>query len=194
MSRTLVLALASLLLAGVAGPARAAALARKPSPRPSSPPLDFTGVWEIDPSMSLNVSSQMRNAILSVTQKGNRIWISPVTSGKGSMIMSEEIVADGRPYEKALGPAGKGVVTATWAEDRQSLRIEVTAGAEKGSDPSAIQRSIWKLSADKNVWIRESFSISAGKPRSARLVFRRSAAAPTPAPTPRRPASRKKAR
>jgi len=194
MSRSLVFALAGLMLAGVAGPGHAAPPARKASPRPPTPPVDFTGVWEIDPSMSLNVPSQMRKAILSVTQKGNRIWISPMTSGKASMIMAEEVVADGRPYEKALGRAGKGIVTATWGEDRQSLRIEVKAGAENGSDPSAIQRSIWKLSADKNVWIRESVSVSEGKPRNARLVFRRSAAAPTPAPTARRPATAKKAR
>jgi hypothetical protein len=157
----------------------------RPRPRPGSPPLDFSGVWEIDPATSLNVPSQMNNAVLSVTQKQNRIWISPVDrEGKGSLIAAEEIVADGRPYEKALGPAGKGIVTADWAKDGQSLWIEIKAGTQDDPKKAATQRSVWKLSSDRKVWVRESVSFSQGLPRTARLVFRRGTRTPTPAPSP----------
>jgi hypothetical protein len=184
----------------LAGSLLAASLLTASSPagrraaRPAAAPLDFSGVWELDAAMSVNVPTQMKEAVLSVTQKGNRIWISPVASGKASMIMAEEIVADGRPYEKALGPAGKGIVTANWSEDRQSLRIEVKAGGAEGqSNPSAIQRSIWKLSSDKRVWVRETVSVSQGPPRAARLVFRRRAAETIPTPKPARSSRRKRA-
>jgi hypothetical protein len=84
-------------------------------------------------------------------------------------------------------------VTAGWAEDRQSLRIEVKAGGEGESAPSAMQRSLWKLSADRKVWVRETVTVSQGAPRTARLVFRRNVPEPTPTSTPRRPAGGKKA-
>ncbi len=115
----------------------------------------------------------MQGAVLSVRQKGNRIWLSPVTPGSARQtIPSEEIVADGRAYEKALGTAGKGLVTADWAKDGKSLWIEVRAGpAENPKAP--LQRSVWKLSEDRMVWVRESVSLSEGEARSARLVFHR---------------------
>ena len=124
--------------------------------------------------MSLNVSSPMKGAVLSVTQKGNRIWISPVQAPDKprKAILSEELVVDGRVYEKALGPAGKGLVTADWAKDGKSLWIEVQAGPPE--DPkAALQRSVWKLSEDRKVWVRESVSLSKGSAKSARLVFRK---------------------
>ena len=138
------------------------------------PPLDFSGVWELDPKLSVNVSSQMKGAVLSVTQKGNRIWISPVKSDEGprQRILSEEIVVDGVPYEKALGPAGKGLVTAGWAKDRKSLWIEVEAGPPENRR-EAVQRSVWKISEDRTVWVRESVSVSKGHSGTARLVFRK---------------------
>ena len=167
--------------------------ARKKTPRSAAAPLDFSGVWEIDPSLSVNVSSAMKDAVLAVTQKGNRIWISPVSATRGSRIMAEELVADGRPYEKALGPAGKGTVTADWAKDGQSLWIEVHAGDQENPKDSAVQRSVWKLSADRKVWVRESVSLSKGTARTARLVFHRrttqSPATPSPVP-PGTPTSR----
>ncbi len=162
------------LLAAVAVLAAAPKTRGKGEPKP---PLDFSGTWTLDPKLSRNVSAQMRDAVLSVRQKGNRIWISPVKSETGprQRILSEEIVADARPYEKALGPAGKGLVTAGWAKDGKALWIEVTAGPPE--DPgSAIQRSVWKLSSDRQVWVRESVSISKGHSGSARLVFRRNKA------------------
>ena len=38
---------------------------------------------------------------------------------------------------------------------------------------AAMQRSVWKLSADRKVWVRDSMSISAGHSGRARLVFRK---------------------
>jgi hypothetical protein len=150
-----------------------------PDPKPASkhapkPPIDFTGTWELDPKMSVNVSAPMQGAVLSVTQDGDRIWISPVqTPGKTrTPILAEEIVADGRAYEKALGPAGKGLVTAGWAKDGKSLWIEVEAGPPE-NPRAALQRSVWKVSTDRKVWVRESVSLQKGNAKSARLVFRR---------------------
>ena len=172
----------------------AAALAAAPPPVPHktpsrapAPPLDFSGVWEIDEAASVNVPAQMHGAVLAVTQKGNRIWISPrAPIGKGSPVMAEEIVADGRPYEKSLGPAGKGVVTARWADDSGALWIDVQAGSDPEPQKNASQRSVWKLSQDRKVWVRESVSISQGTPRQARLVFRKRSAEVTPTPAARK--------
>ncbi len=147
---------------------------RTPKTPTPKPPLDFSGTWELDPKLSVNVSSQMAGAVLSVTQKGNRIWISPVKPDQGARqrILSEEIVVDGVPYEKALGPAGKGLVTAGWAKDSKSLWIEVEAGPPE-NPRSAVQRSVWKISEDRTVWVRESVSVSKGHSGRARLVFRK---------------------
>jgi hypothetical protein len=140
-------------------------LAAGPKVRPTAepkPPLDFSGTWTLDPKASMNVSSQMQGAVLSVRQKGDRIWISSVK-------------ADARPYEKALGPAGKGLVTAGWARDGKSLWIEV-AGGPPENPGEAIQRSVWRLSEDGQVWVRESVSVSKGHSGRARLVFRKNKA------------------
>jgi hypothetical protein len=152
-------------------------LAAGPTARPTSepkPPLDFSGTWTLDLKASMHVSSQMQGAVLSVRQKGDRIWISSVKADTGprSPILAEEIVADARPYEKALGPAGKGLVTAGWARDGQSLWIEVAAGPPENPG-EAIQRSVWRLSEDGQVWVRESVSLSREHPGRARLVFRK---------------------
>ena len=162
-----------LMLLSCTTPALFAAPLPKPGPAPP-PPLDFSGVWALDAKVSRNVSLQMRDAVLSVTQSGDRIWISAVQTpgAHRQAILSEEIVADGRPYEKTLGPAGMGIVTAGWAKDGKSLWIQVLAGAAE--DPgSALQRSVWKLSADKTVWTRDSVSVSRGQAKTARLVFRK---------------------
>jgi hypothetical protein len=166
------------LLLGTAGMLAALALlAAGPKVRPTAepkPPLDFSGTWTLDPDASLNVSRQMQGAVLSVRQNGDRIWISSVKADAGprSRILAEEIVADARPYEKALGPAGKGLVTAGWAKDGKSLWIEVAAGPPENPG-EAIQRSVWRLSQDGQVWVRESVSASSGHSGRARLVFRK---------------------
>jgi hypothetical protein len=162
------------------------ARARTPA-KPAAAPLDFSGTWELDISASSHPNSHYEGAVLAVTQRGDHIWIQPIKQGKGSGILGEEIVADGRAYEKAVGPAGKGIVTAGWSDDKQSLWIEVKAGPQDDPNKSATQRSVWKLSEDRSVWVRDSVSISQGKAKSARLVFRRRSAAavtPTPATTP----------
>ena len=152
-------------------------LAAGPRARPTvnpTPPLDFSGTWTLDPKASMNVSSQMQGAVLSVRQEGNRIWISSqkADAGPRPRILSEEIVVDGRPYEKALGPAGKGLVTAGWARDGKSLWIEVAAGPPENPG-EAIQRSVWRLFESGEVWVRESVSVSKGHSGRARLVFRK---------------------
>ena len=142
-----------------------------PTPKP---PLDFSGTWELDEKTSVNVSAKMKGAVLAVVQKGNRILISPVQKEEGPRqeILAEEIVVDGRPYEKALGPAGIGLVTADWSPDGKSLRIEVEAGPPSNRR-SALQRSVWKISEDRTVWVRESTSTMSGRTAHARLVFRK---------------------
>lgn len=167
-----------LLLRGTAGMLAAlAVIAAAPKTRAKAepkPPLDFSGTWTLDPKMSRNVSSRMQGAVLFVRQKGDRIWISPVKPEDGARqgILAEEIVADAHPYEKALGPAGNGLVTAGWAKDGKSLWIEVKAGPPE-EPGSAIQRSVWRLSEDRQVWVRESVSAPPGRSGRARLVFRR---------------------
>src|SRR5580765_2706855 len=136
--RSLAVAAPAILLVFLVAAVAEAAPKATPTPKP---PLDFTGTWELDEKASLNVSAQMKGAVLSVRQKKNRIWISPVKKEEGArqQILAEEIVVDGQPYEKALGPAGTGLVTAGWAPDGKSLRIEVQAGAAE-SRGSAVQR------------------------------------------------------
>jgi hypothetical protein len=139
-----------------------------PSPKP---PLDFSGTWVLDEKASQGVSKNMHGAVLRVEQSGNHIRIFPV--GRGGKLLGEEIVADGRPYEKALGP-GRGVVTATWSKDGASLWLEVTAGTPE--DPraaAAIQRSVWQLSPDRRTWLRHSVSMQGKERREAQLVFRK---------------------
>jgi len=126
-------------------------------------------VWVLDENASRGVSPHMRGAVLSVEQRGNHIRILPL--GHRDKLLGDEIVADGRPYEKTLGN-GKGVVTAGWSKDRGSLWLEVTGGAP-GEPRAAIQRSVWKLSSDRKTWVRHSVSSSGGERAEARLVFRR---------------------
>ena len=161
-----------------------------PAPRrtaASKPPLDFTGVWELDEKSSRNVVAAMSGEVLTVRQTGNQIWISPMNPEK-SHLLSESIVADGKTYEKTLGNKGRGYLTVDWGKDGKSLWLEVTAGPDE--DPrKVVQRSVWKLSKDRRVWVRQSVSIQNGKTTEATLVFRRRiapprAAAKTPTPAP----------
>ena len=146
------------------------------------PPLDFSGVWEIDPKMSSGGSWRMEEAVLAVKQRGNAIYIEPIES-KAPKLLADEIIADGRPYEKMMGPAGKGVVTAQWAKDGKSLFIEVTAGPPE-NPRAAVQHSVWKISSDGSVWIRESVSVSKGTGGRTRLVFRKRGRVSKPTPAP----------
>ena len=179
-------ALGGLLILPAAGsaqtPTKPAKSARPPKTPATKPPIDFSGIWELDMKASVHPNPHYEGSVLSVTQTGDHIWIQPIKQGKGTGVLGDEIVADGRGYEKGIGASGKGIVTAGWSDDRQSLWIEVKAGP---ADPAkgAMQRSVWKLSEDGSVWVRESVSISQGKAQSARLVFRRkSSESLTPTP------------
>ena len=151
----------AVLLLGAAP--RATPRPRRPTPARGAP-IDFSGTWQLDPKLSVNVHWRMENAVLSVSQRGNRISIAP--ADRRLEIFSDEIVADGRQYQKALGSGAMGLVTARWAEDGKSLRVEVLA-------KDAAQRSVWSLSSDRTVWVRETNILDHGKRRRTRLVFRR---------------------
>jgi hypothetical protein len=170
-------ALAALLLlcalspaAAPAGPPAAPTPTRRPW-TPRRPPLDFSGVWEIDAAASQGAPANMNGAVLSVVQSGNRITLEPV-HGDHILLAADQIVADGRTYEKNVSTKMKGLVTVAWSPRGDSLRIEVTAGPPE--DPKRMtQRSVWTLSRDRKVWVRQSVTVREGKSSLTRLVFRR---------------------
>jgi hypothetical protein len=136
-------------------------------------PLDFSGVWVLDPAASRNVSTNMQGAVLSVRQNGNHIWIEPIER-KEPLLLSEEIVVDGRKYEKGLGPSKgrKGTLTAEWGKDGESLWLQVEAAGDDG-EPMGYQRAIWRLSENGTVWTRQTRTITKSEARESLLVFRR---------------------
>lgn len=171
----------------------AAAPTRTPAPReragaPGSH-TDFSGIWEIDSAASAGGAKNMEGAVLEVTQKEDRIWIQPAAETMGRRVLAEEVVVDGRSYEKSLGGVGgKGSLVAKWGTDAKSLWLEVTAGPE--DDPRhVVQRSVWRLSDDRSTWVRETVTLQDGAPRrESRLVFRRQdpkKAGKTPTATPK---------
>lgn len=145
---------------------------------------DFSGLWELDPKESSGGAPNLEKAVLEVTQKGDRIWIQPLGDSRRALL-AEEIVVDGRAYQKALGK-NKGTVTAKWGTDGKSLWLEIVAGTDE-APRAAMQRSVWKLSEDRKTWVRETVTMAGGAPRRSRLVFQRHA--PT-TPTPKPAASR----
>lgn len=179
---------ALLVLHAALAPAAAAGLpvvptpTRRPAPPPSRRPLNFSGVWVLDADASEGAPRSMQGAVLSVAQTGNRITIEPV-HGEHILLTADQIVADGRTYEKNVGLKTKGLVTVAWSPKGDSLRIEVTAGPAE--DPrQSVQRSVWTLSRDRKVWVRQSVTVREGKTSLTRLVFRRRVA-PTPTPKKR---------
>ncbi len=178
---------------------RAAETTRTPAPReragsPGSH-TDFSGLWQIDSAASAGGAHNMEGAVLEVTQKEDRIWIQPGGESMGRRVLAEELVVDGRSYEKALGGnGGKGTVVAKWGTDAMSLWIEVTSDSEDTAH-HAVQRSVWRLSHDRSTWVRESMTIQdGGAARQSRLVFRRQKPdAPEKTPTAKPKAGRKAA-
>jgi len=174
------LALAAAILVGAATGA-----AQTPAPAPSTPrqartpkakaaakpPLDFSGVWVLDPAASSGVSPQMENAVLQVKQNGNRIWIEQIETPQRN-ILSEQIVVDGKKYEKSLGHGMKGTLEAEWGKDRASLWLQAIAGPE-GDPSSAVQRGIWKLQDGGKIWTRQTRTIEPDGARETFLVFRK---------------------
>jgi len=146
------------------------------SPKPpkgakAKPPLDFTGIWALDPLASSGVSPQMTNAVLQVRQNGNRIWIEQIEAPTRG-ILSEQIVVDGRKYEKALGAGQVGTLQAEWGNDGTSLWLQAIAGQE-GDPSSAVQRMVWRLRDGGKTWTRQSKTIQPDGVKETFLVFRK---------------------
>jgi hypothetical protein len=183
---------AASFLAGQAAPAPT------PTPRPAAgkaakprPPIDFSGIWELDPKASQGVAKAMENAAFRVQQNGNRIWLEPMGVAANN-ILAEQIVVDGQLYEKSLGKQ-KGTLIAKWGKDNASLWMEAVSGTEQ--DPrAAVQRMVWRLQDFGNTWTRQTWSIAGGTSKQTFLVFRRRPAnwvppvvTPLPPPTARPP-------
>ena len=150
---------------------------------PANPP-NFSGTWKLDEAASANVSPNMRGAVLVVDQKGDHIRVTPAQQAAGKLhLAGDEIVADGKAYEKGVG-GGKGVLTARWSADGKTLEYELTS-TSKETGKSAVQRSRWSLSSDGSTWLRETRTTGEGQNRMSRLVFRKQKQEPskTPAPT-----------
>jgi hypothetical protein len=171
-----------------------------PSPRPEKPaarkgsakpapkaPLNFSGVWELDPKASTGVVKAMEQAAIKIEQNGNRIWIGPLGSASTGKLLADQIVVDGQLYEKKLGK-DKGTVLAKWGNDNQSLWIEAVNSTPQ--DPrAAVQRMVWRLQDFGNTWTRQSWTISGENVKQTFLVFRKRPAdwVPTPVYFPRTP-------
>jgi hypothetical protein len=158
------------------------AQAAPPTPRPTLPapppvkgaktaPLDFSGVWEIDLDKSKGVSTSMRRAVLSVRQNGSRLWIEPIEQPR-PYLSADEIIVDGKLYEKAIGRNEKGTVQAQWAKDRKSLWIQTVTTSPEGAEV-AFQRSRWSLSDGGKVWTRHTWTVQKGDNRESVLVFKK---------------------
>jgi hypothetical protein len=153
---------------------------RTPGPaRTPKAPLDFSGVWVLDAASSRGESSAMKGAVLTVRQNGNRIWIEPSTGGKPSPLMAEEIVVDGRPYEKGFGSGQKGTLTAAWGKDNQSLWLQIEAGTSE-EPHTATQRMVWRLQDGGRIWTRQSWTVQKGGNKQSFLVFRKREAPASP--------------
>ena len=189
---------AALLLAAAAAPqtpAPAPTAAPKPkaaktpgAKKPPAPHANFSGDWVLDPQASKGVSQPMKGAVIHVRQTGDHIWIEPI-GGKGRLL-AEEIVADGRSYEKILGSRQKGTVQAAWGKDGE-LWIEAAVGDAENSNGGR-QRMIWRLRDGGQTWTRQTRTLqSDGTARDTFLVFRKRTPGVTPSPAPS-PAREKK--
>jgi hypothetical protein len=156
-----------------------------PAPtRSQKPSLDFSGTWDLDERASINVSANMKGAVLIVEQRGDEIRISPGPQAAGQINLAADVlVVDGRPYEKNIG-GGKGVATARWSADGQAMELTITAPATEGHT-QAVQTSRWTLSKDGSTWVRETRTVVDEKGASSRLIFRRRAAQPASTPSPK---------
>jgi hypothetical protein len=172
--------LASAVLPGAAGAARTdekpqagKAAPKKESRAPGSPGslTDYSGIWQLDVNSSAGGSPNLKDAMLEVTQKGDRIWIQPLGESRKS-VLAEEVVVDGRTYEKGVGQGRRGTLQAQWGTDGKSLWLEVVAPSEE-NPRAAVQRTVWKLSDDRKTWVRETVTMANGQTRQSRLVFHR---------------------
>ena len=144
-----------------------------PKAKRAGPPLDFSGVWELDAKASHGVSPAMeKGAVLSVRQNGNHIWIEPIERKKLT-VLSEEVIVDGRKYEKALGTVKKGTLVADWGKDGTSLWLQVEVPGEDGGPPSGSQRAIWRLRDGGTVWTRQTRTVTKDDVKDTFLIFRK---------------------
>ena len=167
---------AEVLLGQVAPTPPPAPRATENSPKPpkgakAKVPLDFTGIWVLDPEASTGVAPQMASAVLQVRQNGNRIWIEQIEAPE-RQILSEQIVVDGQKYEKSLGAGQKGTLEAAWGNDGASLWLQAVAGKE-GDPASAVQRMIWRLREGGKIWTRQTMTIQPSGTKETFLVFRK---------------------
>ena len=146
----------------------------QPAPKVAKAPLDFSGVWELDTKASKSVSKNMEKAVISIRQSGDRIWIEPIEQ-KRPWLVADEIVVDGKVYEKSIGGGKKGTVQAQWGKDKKSLWIQTAAGTEDNPD-SGWTRSVWELKDGGKTWTRRTWSFSQSEKRDSFLVFRKRAA------------------
>jgi len=153
-------------------PAKKPASAREPA-GPGAPGslTNFSGIWQLDVNSSSGGSPNLKDAMLEVTQKGDRIWIQPLGESRKS-VLAEEVVVDGRVYEKGVGQGRRGTLQAQWGKDGKSLWLEVVAPSEE-NPRAAVQRTVWKLSDDRKTWVRETVTMVNGQSRQSRLVFHR---------------------
>jgi hypothetical protein len=172
------------LLAAVLVAASAGAQTAPPTPRPTLPappppakgakpgaPLDFSGVWDIDLKASQGVSTSMGKAVISVRQNGEHLWIEPIEQTR-PYLSADEIVVDGKLYEKAVGRGDKGTLQAQWGKDRKALWIQTVAKNPEGEEV-AFQRSRWELKDGGNTWTRKTWTVQKGQTRESFLVFRK---------------------
>lgn len=165
---------AAMLGAQAAPPNARPAPERTPAAKSTKPPLDFSGIWVIDPKASQGVSKSMEKAVLSIRQNGNRIWLEPIEQQR-PFLTSEEIVVDGQTYEKGMGGGQKGTVQAQWGKDGKSLWLQATVGTED-SPNAAVQRMVWRLRDGGKVWTRQTWTIQKDGTKETFLVFRKRAA------------------
>ena len=179
MKRALFIATALVLGAAVLF-AQATPAPKKSTPKPKSSsrkvPLDFSGTWVLDAEASKGVAPQMANAVLLVRQDGNRIWIEQQIESGERQIMSDQIIVDGKKYEKALGAGVKGTLQADWGKDGTSLWLQAIAGPE-GDPSSAVQRMVWRLREGGKMWTRQTMTVQPSGTKETFLVFRKSEAA-----------------
>jgi hypothetical protein len=178
--------LAGIFVLVLAGPLTAQSAPPTPAPttvKPAAPasskspraPIDFSGVWEIDLQASKGVSTSMGKAVISIRQNGDRIWIEPIEQVR-PYLAAEELIVDGKKYEKAVGRGDKGTVEAQWAKDRKSLWIQTVTNGEDGEEV-AFQRSQWELKDGGKTWARRTWTVRKGDTRQSILIFRKRPAA-----------------
>ncbi|HVQ54384.1 MAG TPA: hypothetical protein VMT25_04350 [Thermoanaerobaculia bacterium] len=143
----------------------------QPAPKVAKAPLDFSGVWELDAKESKGVSKNMEKAVISIRQNGDRIWIEPIEQ-KRPWLVADELVVDGKVYEKAIGGGKKGSVQSQWGKDKKSLWIQTTASTEENPD-SGWTRAVWELKDGGKTWTRRTWSFSQAEKRESFLVFRK---------------------